>query len=70
MLLQAFEMDARKDGIQQGIRQGVQQGKSIGLAEGSRKKALETAQFMKQANCDISFIAQATGLSEREIEYL
>ena len=66
MLLQAFEMDARKDGIQQGI----QQGKSIGLAEGARKKAFETAQFMKQANCDISFIAQATGLSEREIGYL
>ena len=66
MLLQAFEMDARKDGIQQGI----QQGKSIGLAEGARKKAFETAQFMKQANCDISFIAQATVLSEREIGYL
>ena len=48
MLLQAFEMDARKDGIQQG--------KSIGLAEGSRQAKLETAQFMKQANCDISFI--------------
>lgn len=52
MLLQAFEMDARKDGIQQGI----QQGKSLGLAEGSRQAKLETAQFMKQANCDISFI--------------
>ena len=66
MLLQAFEMDARKDGIQQGI----QQGKSLGLAEGSRQAKLETALFMKRANCDISFIAQATGLSEQEIGHL
>ena len=48
MLMQAFEMDARKESIQQG--------KSLGLAEGSRQAKLETAQFMKQANCDISFI--------------
>ena len=39
-----------------------------GLAEGSRQKALETARFMKQVNCDTSFIAQATGLSTEEIE--
>ena len=47
---------------------GVERGKSLGLAEGSRQKALETARFMKQVNCDISFIAQATGLSKEEIE--
>ncbi|MGP1529832.1 MAG: Rpn family recombination-promoting nuclease/putative transposase [Treponema sp.] len=53
-----------------GREEGIQQGKSLGLAEGSRQAKLETARFMKQANCDISFIAQATGLSEKEIACL
>ena len=68
MLIQAFEMDARKDGLQQGIQQGIQQGKSLGLAEGSRLKALETARLMKQANCEISFIEKMTGLAQEEVE--
>lgn len=58
MLLQAFKMDARKDGIQQG--------KSIGLAEGSRQAKLETAQFMKRANCDISFIKSSVSFKDAQ----
>ncbi|MBM7022119.1 Rpn family recombination-promoting nuclease/putative transposase [Treponema sp. Marseille-Q4523] len=72
MLIQAFEMDARKDGIQQGIqqglRQGIQQGKSLGLAEGSRQKALETARILKQLGDSVKKIMQATGLSQEEVE--
>ena len=41
-----------------------------GEARGSRQAKLETARFMKQVNCDTSFIAQATGLSTEEIEKL
>ena len=66
MLIQAFEMDARKDGIQQGI----QQGKSLGLAEGSRLKALETAKLMRYENLGIDLISKVTGLSVEEIKAL
>ena len=66
MLIQAFEMDARKDGIQQGI----QQGKSLGLAEGSRLKALETAKLMRYENLGIDLISKVTGLSVEEVKAL
>ena len=70
--MSGFEMDAREEGIQQGIQQGlqqgIQQGKSLGLAEGARQKALETARLMKQANCEIPFIAKMTGLTKEEVE--
>ena len=44
------------------------EGKSLGIAEGSRQKALETARLMKQANCEILFIEKMTGLSQKDIE--
>jgi len=53
-----------------GAEWGLVEGKSLGLVEGARQAKLETARFMKQANCDMSFIMQATGLSEQEIERL
>ena len=70
MLMQAFEMDARRDGIQQGIRQG----KSLGLAEGEVRGALhaklETAKKLLDFGLSIENIAQATGLSQAEVEAL
>ena len=39
-----------------------------GISQGSRQKALETARLMKQANCEIPFIAKMTGLSKAEVE--
>ena len=70
MLMQAFEMDARRDGIQQGIRQG----KSLGLAEGEVRGALhaklETAKKLLDFGLSIENIAEATGLSQREIANL
>ena len=65
-IMSAFEMDAREEGVQQGIRQGIQQG----FADGSYKKALETAKLMKHANCEFDFIMQMTGLSQEEVEAL
>jgi len=41
-----------------------------GIAEGSHQNALETARRMKHANCELSFIAKMTGVSEKEIETL
>jgi len=43
-------------------------GISQGLSQGSHQKALETARLMKQANCEIPFIAKMTGLSKAEVE--
>ena len=48
--------------------EGEARGKSLGIAEGSRQKALETARLMKQANCEILFIEKMTGLSKKDIE--
>ena len=42
----------------------------LGLVEGSRQKALETARLMKQANCEMVFIEKMTGLSQEEVESL
>ena len=44
------------------------EGKSLGLAEGSRQKALETAKILKQFGDSVQKIAQATGLTQEEIE--
>jgi len=39
-----------------------------GISQGSRQAKLETARLMKQANCEILFIARMTGLSKAEVE--
>ena len=44
------------------------EGKSLGLAEGSRQKALETARILKQLGDSVKKIMQATGLSQEEVE--
>ena len=53
-------MDARDSGFAQG--------KSLGLAEGSRQKALETARLMMQRNYPVSEICLMTGLTKEEVE--
>ena len=55
-IMSAFEMDAREEGIQQGF------------ADGSYKKALETARILKQLGDSVKKIMQATGLSQEEVE--
>ena len=46
------------------------EGKSLGLTEGSRQKALETAKILKQFGDSIQKIMQATGLTQAEVEAL
>jgi len=46
------------------------QGISQGISQGSLKAKLETARLMKQANCEIPFIAKMTGLTTVEVETL
>ena len=47
---------------------GIERGKSLGLAEGSRQKALETAKNLLQLGLSREKIAQATGLTQAEVE--
>ena len=68
--ISAFEMDARRAGIQEGIQAGIAQGRSEGIVQGSYQTKLETARLMKQANCEADFIMQMTRLSKEEIEKL
>ena len=42
--------------------------REIAFSDGSYQKALETARLMKQANCELDFIMQMTGLSKEEVE--
>ena len=58
------------EGYRQGIVQGEIKGRQEGFADGSYQKALETANLMKKANCELDFIIQMTSLSKEEIEKL
>ena len=51
-----------------GLEVGFAEGEVKGRSEGSHQKALETARLMKQANCEIQFIAKMTGLTTDEVE--
>ena len=48
----------------------MDEGKSLGLAEGSRQKALETAKNLLQFGLSVQKIAQATGLTKDDVEAL
>ena len=47
---------------------GIERGKTLGLAEGSRQKALETAKLMKLEAFDIGMITKMTGLTQADVE--
>ena len=48
--------------------QGISQGKSLGLAEGVRQKALETAKTMLTMGYPLGDICKIVGLSPAEVE--
>ena len=50
------------------FKSGLAEGKSLGLAEGSRKKALETARLMHQRAYPVAEICLMTGLTQAEVE--
>ena len=72
MLINSFERDARhegwKAGIAQGMQAGIVQGRSEGIAQGSYQTKLETAKNLLGLGLSIENIAQATGLSQAEVE--
>ena len=69
-ILPAALMDAFDEGIEQGRVEGEARGKFLGLAEGSRQKALETAKNLLQFGLSVQKIAQATGLTKEDVEAL
>ena len=62
--------EALQEGEAKGFSLGIAQGKQEGISAGSHQKALETAQILKQLGDPIQKIAQATGLTEKEIKQL
>ena len=53
-----------------GYQEGMLQGEIKGIDKGAYQAKLETAELMKQANCELDFIIQMTGLSKEEVEKL
>ena len=69
MLVAEYDYDTdiavqREESLRIGIRQGLAQG----FADGAYQTKLETARLMKQANCELDFITQMTGLSKEKVE--
>jgi len=54
----------RRESLMIGLQQGIQQG----FSNGSRQKALEMAKILKQFGDSVQKIAQATGLTQAEVE--
>ena len=60
--------EEREIAFTQGIEQGISQGRSEGIAQGSYQTKLETAKNLFGLGLSIENIAQATGLSQAEVE--
>ena len=73
MLIAEYDYDTdiavqRRESLMIGLQQGIQQGIQQGFSNGSRQKALETAKILKQFGDSVQKIAQATGLTQAEVE--
>ena len=73
MLIAEYDYDTdiavqRRESLMIGFQQGIQQGIQQGFSNGSRQKALETAKILKQFGDSVQKIAQATGLTQEEVE--
>ena len=64
-----YESD-RLSMISESERKGLERGKSLGLAEGSRQKALETAKTMLTMGYPLGDICKIVGLPQAEVEAL
>ena len=66
--------ESERKGLERGKLLGLAEGKSLGFAEGesqgSRQAKLETARNLLQFGLSVENIAQATGLSQAEVEAL
>ena len=75
MLIAEYDYDVdiavqREEEREIALQEGITQGKLEGFSDGSYQKALETAKNLLGMGLSIKNIAQATGLTEAEIEKL
>ena len=75
MLIAEYDYDVdiavqREEEREIALKEGIAQGEAKGISEGSYQKALQDAANFKRLGVSIDIIAQATGLTEAEIERL
>ena len=75
MLIAEYDYDVdiavqREEEREIALQEGIAQGKLEGFSDGSYQKALETAKNLLGMGLSIKNIAQATGLTELEVEQL
>ena len=59
-----------EQGIQKGLEQGIQKGLEQGLEQGRIQEKIQIAKSLKEKGLDTNFIAQATGLTQEQINTL
>ena len=62
--------EGMQEGLQEGLKEGLKEGMKTGIKEGERKAAKEIAQNLLSMGIDPAKVAQATGLSQQEVEQL
>ena len=67
---EAFIKTLREDGYDEGLAEGFSLGEQKGLAEGERKKAVETARNLLTKGINPDIIAECTGLSSQKVKEL
>jgi len=75
MLIAEYDYDVdiavqREEEREIALKEGIAQGEAKGLSEGLHQKALETAKNLLVLGLSVANIAQATGLTEAEVEAL
>ena len=75
MLIAEYDYDVdiavqREEEREIALKEGIAQGKQEGISEGSYQKAIETAKNLLGLGLSVANIAQATGLTQAEIEKL
>ncbi len=59
---------AKEDGMKEGLEKGREEGLEQGLEEGKLKEKIKIAKNLLNANMDMEFISQTTGLTVAEIK--
>ena len=65
---EAFIKTLREDGYDEGLAEGFSLGEQKGLAEGERKKAVETARNLYTNGVSVDIIAKSLGMSQEQVQ--
>ena len=64
------ELKGEKKGFKKGHKEGLEKGEKIGIEKGEKRKAIETAQRLKDKGVAINIIVECSGLTEEQINAL